>query len=276
MRASFSFPVGLLLFLLVVKQHECFSVYNVENCLSSSSNRYPLSNHIITKASLHRVGGVKTKRDGPIILLSTSSATSTAFDNEGMEDAIRKEFSVGCEGLDKDVARLFRPGIENVLSYQPVAQKAWIRRVRVARGQDVDFTPFNEQEVTPQGSPSSSYETPKSIATSEKVVTALERVKAYFSGNTDGLTIKEKLAKMGLSVALSYSFVSNLAGCSSVVLTWYIFCKKVSVALCLRVWSNLSLSPCTNWAHFYISPVLLACLYRRVFHPWQRVNGSPL
>lgn len=41
----------------------------------------------------------------------------------------------------------------------------------------------------------------------------------------DDLTFKQKLAKMGLSVLLSYGFVSNMSYVVSVSLAWYGFCK---------------------------------------------------
>ena len=44
----------------------------------------------------------------------------------------------------------------------------------------------------------------------------------------DNLTFKQKLGKMGLSVLLSYGFVSNMSYCVTVTLAWYGFCKTVS------------------------------------------------
>jgi hypothetical protein len=42
----------------------------------------------------------------------------------------------------------------------------------------------------------------------------------------DGLTFRQRLAKAGLSVVLSYGFVSNMSYCVSVSVAWYIFCKR--------------------------------------------------
>jgi len=44
----------------------------------------------------------------------------------------------------------------------------------------------------------------------------------------DQATFRQKLAKMGISVLLSYGFVSNMSYCVTVSLAWYIFNKRVS------------------------------------------------
>jgi len=46
----------------------------------------------------------------------------------------------------------------------------------------------------------------------------------------DGLTFKQKLAKMGLSALLSYGFVSNLSYCVTVSLAWFGFSKKTGLS----------------------------------------------
>ena len=60
------------------------------------------------------------------------------------------------------------------------------------------------------------------------------RLRNYFKGPDDGLTFKQRLAKMGLAVALSYGWVSNMSYSVSVSVAWYIFSKRVRwrVALC--------------------------------------------
>ena len=50
--------------------------------------------------------------------------------------------------------------------------------------------------------------------------------------NDDGLTTKERLAKMGLSVLLSYGWVSNMSYSVTLSLAWYGFSKKVSLCIC--------------------------------------------
>lgn len=54
------------------------------------------------------------------------------------------------------------------------------------------------------------------------------KVKALFKPKDDGLTGKERLAKMGLSALLSYGFVSNMSYSVAVSLAWYGFSKTVS------------------------------------------------
>lgn len=46
----------------------------------------------------------------------------------------------------------------------------------------------------------------------------------------DGLTFKQKLAKMGLSVALSYGWVSNVSYSITVSLAWFIFSKRTGLS----------------------------------------------
>jgi hypothetical protein len=50
----------------------------------------------------------------------------------------------------------------------------------------------------------------------------------------DGVTFSQKLRKMGMSVLLSYGFVSNMSYCVTVSLAWYIFNKRVREGGCGR------------------------------------------
>lgn len=47
----------------------------------------------------------------------------------------------------------------------------------------------------------------------------------------DGLTSRERLAKMGLSALLSYGWVSNMSYAVTLSLSWYGFSKKVRRAV---------------------------------------------
>lgn len=47
--------------------------------------------------------------------------------------------------------------------------------------------------------------------------------------NADGLSTRERLAKMGLSALLSYGWVSNMSYAVTLSLSWYGFSKKVSL-----------------------------------------------
>ena len=58
----------------------------------------------------------------------------------------------------------------------------------------------------------------------------VQRIKKIFAPPDDGLSFRQRLAKMGLAAALSYGFVSNMSYCVSVSLAWYIFSRQVSRA----------------------------------------------
>jgi hypothetical protein len=55
-------------------------------------------------------------------------------------------------------------------------------------------------------------------------------IRNYFKGPDDGLTTKQRLAKLGLSAALSYGWVSNMSYSVTVSLAWYIFCKQTGLS----------------------------------------------
>ena len=73
-----------------------------------------------------------------------------------------------------------------VLSYQPAAQKAWIRRVAAARGlpQDVDIAVDATQHA--------SRTRPMSVVAASKEVTLLERAKSFFSGHDNDRSMNHK------------------------------------------------------------------------------------
>lgn len=56
------------------------------------------------------------------------------------------------------------------------------------------------------------------------------RVKSYFlqTKNDDGLTFKQRLAKMGVATVLSYGMISNLSYAILISLAWYGFSVQVS------------------------------------------------
>lgn len=51
-----------------------------------------------------------------------------------------------------------------------------------------------------------------------------------YNKKDDGLTFRQRLGKAGLSVVLSYGFVSNMSYCVSVSVAWYIFCKRTMLS----------------------------------------------
>ena len=48
--------------------------------------------------------------------------------------------------------------------------------------------------------------------------------------DSDGLTVGQKLRKMGMSVLLSYGFVSNMSYSVTVSLAWYIHSKRTGLS----------------------------------------------
>jgi len=54
--------------------------------------------------------------------------------------------------------------------------------------------------------------------------------KKYFTTEDDGLTFKQRMAKAGLSVVLSYGWVSNVSYSITVSLAWYLFSKKTGLS----------------------------------------------
>jgi hypothetical protein len=71
--------------------------------------------------------------------------------------------------------------------------------------------------------------TPKKPSLWRKVISLYKRdTKDGATG--DGLTFRQRLAKAGLSVVLSYGWVSNMSYCVSVSAAWYIFCQRTRLS----------------------------------------------
>jgi CDGSH-type Zn-finger protein len=70
-------------------------------------------------------------------------------------------------------------------------------------------------------------------SSSEEKATVIGKVKKMLGfgsdKNADGLTTRERLAKMGLSALLSYGWVSNMSYAVTLSLSWYGFSKKVRI-----------------------------------------------
>ena len=90
----------------------------------------------------------------------------------------------------------------------------------------INLTPKPIQMTSLQLSSSSSDEDNK-----EGVLSKLNawRKKTFAKKSPDDLTFKQKLAKAGLSVLLSYGFVSNMSYTVTVSLAWYVFTKTVRI-----------------------------------------------
>jgi CDGSH-type Zn-finger protein len=78
-------------------------------------------------------------------------------------------------------------------------------------------------------------------AANEEKVSVLGKFKKFLGfgsdKNADGLTTRERLAKMGLSALLSYGWVSNMSYAVTLSLSWYGFSKKVSI--CVKYYLDL-------------------------------------
>lgn len=77
-------------------------------------------------------------------------------------------------------------------------------------------------------------DTSVSISPAKEEVPAWKRIIFFYKyrndDDGDGLTFRQKLAKMGLSALLSYGFVSNMSYCVSVGLAWFGFSKKTGLS----------------------------------------------
>ena len=93
------------------------------------------------------------------------------------------------------------------------------------------------------------------------------RMKSYFQPADDGLTFRQRLSKMGLSVLLSYGWVSNMSYGVSVTCAWYISCKRVRTFSVRNVCAKV----------FFLFLTLVSyhqCYHRRASVPWLLVNGK--
>jgi len=71
-----------------------------------------------------------------------------------------------------------------------------------------------------------------SIEESDESPSRLQRMKRILfpPKPDDGLTFKQRLGKAGLSVLLSYGWVSNMSYCFTVSAAWYIFNKRTGLS----------------------------------------------
>jgi len=81
----------------------------------------------------------------------------------------------------------------------------------------------------------------------------LTRIKSFFSNkknsNADGLSTRERLAKLGFAVLLSYGFVSNMSAMLFLSLSWFSFSAKTGLSpLAPGQWKPFTLV----YAGFYV------------------------
>jgi len=94
----------------------------------------------------------------------------------------------------------------------------------------------DDNVVDPKMDSSSMDEVEVEVGTSDKTEKKLNMARKIWrrmfppKQDADGLTVGQKLAKMGFSVLLSYGFVSNMSYSVSVSLAWYVFSKQTGVS----------------------------------------------
>jgi hypothetical protein len=102
-----------------------------------------------------------------------------------------------------------------------------------AKSDDSDETPLesdSDDETSPQ---IDTEETPSEsgVEDSEKASTFRARLKKlWVKDKDDGLSTRQRLAKMGLAAVLSYGWVSNVSYAICVSIAWYGFSKKTGLS----------------------------------------------
>ena len=143
-----------------------------------------------------------------------------------------------------------------------------------------DAEPKSTEEETTEPQPteetiesSDSLENSAANSTSNAVETEklniFQRAMKYVRGNkeNDGLTFRQRMAKMGLAVVLSYGWVSNMSYCVCMSIAWFIFAKQV------RYLTGGSVLP-TCSALILESGCIRFLFHRLVSHHWPLVNGK--
>ena len=87
------------------------------------------------------------------------------------------------------------------------------------------FTSSHSSEVNNEASAVNNDESEKR---SKNVITRFKNL--FTDKSAEGLTTKERIAKMGLSAFLSYGFVSNMSYCVCVSVAWFGFNKKTGLS----------------------------------------------
>jgi hypothetical protein len=126
-------------------------------------------------------------------------------------------------------------------SYRPTRSKRHLQSFQSVQVEYTHLFSSADAASTPESSDDSetTMEDGNDIAPSEDSKTSkkslMTSIKQYFQGPQDGLTMKQRLAKMGLAAALSYGWVSNMSGSVCVSIAWYIFSKRVRTVVRIHV-----------------------------------------
>ena len=98
----------------------------------------------------------------------------------------------------------------------------------ISRNEDDNSTQFNDLSLA-KGSASMDVGATKENVNVPKIKKIWTRMFPR-KKDSDGLTVGQKLRKMGMSVLLSYGFVSNMSYSVTVSLAWYIFSKRTALS----------------------------------------------
>jgi hypothetical protein len=98
---------------------------------------------------------------------------------------------------------------------------------------DSDETPLESDKDSETSPETDAAETPSEsdVEVSEKPSTFRERLKKlWVKDEDDGLTTRQRLAKLGLAAVLSYGWVSNVSYAICISIAWYAFSKKTGLS----------------------------------------------
>ena len=118
------------------------------------------------------------------------------------------------------------PPMRTVLGKPAVAPKAFSVNRRLQPQVVYASVPADLPEENEMESAEVEEEEEDAFAIASKL-TMFQRIKQGFGPQNDGLSFRQRIGKMGMSVFLSYGWVSNMSYSVTVSLAWYIFSKRV-------------------------------------------------
>jgi hypothetical protein len=121
----------------------------------------------------------------------------------------------------------FRTGSHAARTSPP--QKSWPRQ-KPSQSSGKPFPPEGSQRFATLASPPDEvgYKDGSEAIEGDRIPLR-QRIKKYFAFKDDGMTSKQRLAKMGLDVILSYGFVQNVSYTITISLAWFLFSSQVSL-----------------------------------------------
>jgi hypothetical protein len=145
-------------------------------------------------------------------------------------------------GLEVGFAFIHRPPVAgrnplhariNDYSFRPTTPRQTLMRhgyIRFLSDQSHAVRRVSPEDSSSEVDPSESDDSSKVESEPRSDEQGWGRIKAYFmqGKKDDGLTFRQRLAKMGVATVLSYGMISNLSYAILVALAWYTFSAKVS------------------------------------------------